>query len=121
MILRKSSLLPLLAVSPPASGYFAQVNNAHVEFAATGAIGDADAAASAAETVDDRSAMQHNTSPSLWKALENALEQKSELGYAAPKIMGDFEEWVEEFGREYENLEEKGRRMLVWLENHGEF
>ena len=28
---------------------------------------------------------------------------------------------MERFGKEYENVEEKSRRMLVWLENHGEY
>ena len=76
-------------------------------------------ASNSAETVDDRSSLQH--AQSLYAALEGALAEKSELGFAAPKIMGLFEEWVGRFGREYESLEEKGRRMLVWLENHGAF
>lgn len=120
MILRKSALLPLLLSPPPAAAYFAQVNNAHVEFVATGgAVGDAPNGA-AVETVDDRPSLQHGAA-SLWTALEGALEGKSELGYAAPRIMGLFEEWVERFGREYETVEEKGERMLIWLENHGGF
>lgn len=115
MLLRKSALIPALLTVAPASAYFAQVSNAHVEFAATGSIGQD--GSSAAETVDDRSSLQHATQ-SLWSSLEDALEKKSELGFAAPKIMELFEDWVGRFAKEYETAEEKGRRMLVWLENH---
>ena len=108
MILRKSTLLPILLSASSTTAYFSQVANAHVDFVAQGA-----------ETVDNRASLQGGV-PSLWNSLENALEQKSELGYAAPKIMSLFEEWVEKFGKEYETVEEKSRRMLVWLENHGE-
>ena len=112
MILRKSSLLPLLLSASSTTAYFAQVANAHVELVA--------GSEPSAETVDNRASLQASV-PSLWNSLENALEQKSELEYAAPKIMSLFEEWVERFGKEYENVEEKSRRMLVWLENHGEY
>mmetsp|Transcript_8165 Transcript_8165/g.12310 ORF Transcript_8165/g.12310 Transcript_8165/m.12310 type:complete len:467 (-) Transcript_8165:135-1535(-) len=105
MILRKSALLPLLLTAQTTTAYFAQVNNAHVELVAS------------VETVDDRASLQHGAA-SLWTTLEGALAHKSELGFAAPKIMKLFEEWVKRFGREYESLEEKSRRMLVWLENH---
>ena len=118
-ILRKSALLPILLSAHTTTAYFTQVNNAHVEFAATGTI-DTHTGDSTVETVDDRSSLQHTTA-SLWSALEGALEQKEDLGFAAPKIMGLFEEWVERFGKEYGTLEEKSGRMLVWLENHGVF
>lgn len=106
MILSKSTLLFLLLTAQTTTAYFAQVNNAHVEFAT-----------SAVETVDDRASLQHGTA-SLWTTLEGALAHKSELGFAAPKIMKLFEEWVEQFGKEYDGLEEKSQRMLVWFENH---
>jgi len=105
-------LLPVLLST--SSAYFAQVNNAHVEFVAAEQTNHD----STAETVDDRSSLQHSPT-SLWTALESALEEKSELGYAAPKIMSLFDDWVEEFGREYRDVEEKSKRLLVWLENHG--
>lgn len=105
-------LLPVLLST--ATAYFAQVNNAHVEFVAAEQTNHD----SSVETVDDRSSLQHSPT-SLWTALENALEEKSELGYAAPKIMSLFDDWVEEFGREYRDVEEKSKRLLVWLENHG--
>mmetsp|Transcript_26803 Transcript_26803/g.34325 ORF Transcript_26803/g.34325 Transcript_26803/m.34325 type:complete len:487 (+) Transcript_26803:44-1504(+) len=118
MILRKSTLLLLLSIGS-ANAYFAEVNNAHITQVFAASNGDAVAAAGGAgvETVDDRSSLQHGT-VSLWAALEDALEHKSELGFAAPKIMEAFEEWVVEFEREYENLQEKSKRMLIWLENH---
>ncbi|KAL7541471.1 hypothetical protein ACHAXR_011753 [Thalassiosira sp. AJA248-18] len=118
MILRKSSLLPILLSAGTTTAYFAQVANAHVEFAATGTISES--SSSGAETVDDRSSLQHSPS-SLWATLEDALKDQSNnsnLGYAAPKIMALFEDWVDKFEKEYENLEEKSKRMLVWLENH---
>mmetsp|Transcript_30342 Transcript_30342/g.52558 ORF Transcript_30342/g.52558 Transcript_30342/m.52558 type:complete len:298 (+) Transcript_30342:74-967(+) len=115
-ILRKSALLPILLSARTTTAYFTQVNNAHVEFAATGTI-DTHTGDSTVETVDDRSSLQHTTA-SLWNALEGALELQGDLGFAAPKIMGLFEEWVERFGKEYGSLEEKSGRMLVWLENH---
>ena len=43
------------------------------------------------------------------------------LRFAAPKIMEAFEEWVVEFEKEYENLQEKSKRMFIWFENHGVF
>ena len=120
MIIRiKNSALLILstAVALPASvsAYYAQVNNAHVDFISS----NTNSASSAVETVDDRSSLQHNNGASLWSTLEDALEQKKTLGYAAPKIMDLFEEWVTNFEKEYETVEEKSKRMLVWLENHG--
>jgi len=115
-MIRNFALLPVLLSAGPASAYFAQVNNAHMELVATA--GEAiDAQSGEVKTIDDRASIRHRAS-SLWSALEGALEQRSELGFAAPKIMGLFEDWVERFGREYENLEEKSKRMLTWLENH---
>ena len=114
--IKKSALLILSTAALPASvsAYYAQVNNAHVDFIAS----NSDSAATSVETTDNRSSLQHNNAASLWSTLEDALEQKT-LGYAAPKIMELFDEWVERFEKEYESVEEKSKRMLVWLENHG--
>eukprot|EP00571_Detonula_confervacea_P012958 CAMPEP_0172306044 /NCGR_PEP_ID=MMETSP1058-20130122/7197_1 /TAXON_ID=83371 /ORGANISM="Detonula confervacea, Strain CCMP 353" /LENGTH=483 /DNA_ID=CAMNT_0013017815 /DNA_START=87 /DNA_END=1538 /DNA_ORIENTATION=+ len=112
MILRKSALIPIL-LAHTANAYFAQANNAHVEFAATGGVGGTidDTTSSDTETVDASHIMIH-------AALENALQKYSKLGdYAAPKILVLFEEWIQKFGKEYDSLE-KSERMLVWLENH---
>ena len=112
--IKKSALLILSTAALPASvsAYYAQVNNAHVDFIASNSD-----SASAVETTDNRSSLQHHAS--LWSTLEDALQQKSHLGYTAPKIMELFDEWVERFEKEYETVEEKSKRMLVWLENHG--
>ena len=112
--IKKSALLILSTAALPASvsAYYAQVNNAHVDFIAS----NSDSATSV-ETTDNRSSLQHHAS--LWSTLEDALQQKSHLGYTAPKIMELFDEWVERFEKEYETVEEKSKRMLVWLENHG--
>lgn len=121
MIIRKSTLLSILLSAGSTTAYFAQVANAHVEFVATAHDDESSSsgtASSAAETVDNRSSLQSNYAPALWSTLETALQQKSELGYAAPKIMSMFNDWVVKFEKEYESLEEKSKRMLVWLENH---
>jgi len=111
MILRKSTLLLLLLT--PANGYFASVNNAHVESLLTTSGSEAD---TAPETVDAQSNFQH--SQSLWSTLEEALTSQSHLGYSVPHIMELFNSWIEVFAKEYGTTEEKGKRMLVWLENH---
>lgn len=36
-------------------------------------------------------------------------------------LRGAFLEWVEEHKRVYETVEDEMKRMLVWIENHGEF
>lgn len=120
MIIRKSTLLSILLSAGSTTAYFAQVANAHVEFVAThGDESSSGTGTASAETVDNRSSLQSNYAPALWSTLETALQQKSELGYAAPKIMSMFNDWVVKFEKEYESLEEKSKRMLVWLENHG--
>merc|ERR1719401_3183878 len=113
-LLRRSALIALLSARSGAA-YFAQVNNAHLEFAATGAL-DARGSDPAVETVD--ASRLPRAGGGLWAVLEGALSRHAPLGLAAPQIMARFEEWIAEFGREYANLEEKGRRLLVWLENH---
>ena len=112
--IKKSALLVLSTAALPAtvSAYYAQVNNAHVDFIASNSI-----SATSVETTDNRSSLQHHAS--LWSTLEDALEQKSHLGYTVPKILELFEDWIEQFEKEYETVEEKSKRMLVWLENHG--
>ncbi len=53
------------------------------------------------------------------------LMSKSEQSHVKPLIpvlleMRDlFVQWVQEFGREYESLEEELKRMKIWVENHG--
>jgi len=99
-LLRKAALFGLLSARSGVA-YFAQVNNAHLEFAATGPL-------------DGRA----DDGGGLWSILEGALARHAPLGLASPQIMARFEEWGAEFGREYASLEEKGRRLLIWLENH---
>jgi len=122
MIIRKSTALLLLLVAPSAiQAYFSQVNNAHVDFIATSEQEFDDTTVSnSVETTSNRSSLQHKTTSSLWNILEDALqkEKHTNLGYAAPTIMEHFEDWVHEYSKEYQTTEEKGKRMLIWLENH---
>ncbi|KAL3815343.1 hypothetical protein ACHAXA_002127 [Cyclostephanos tholiformis] len=37
---------------------------------------------------------------------------------ATDKMMSSFEEWATKFERVYESVEERGKRLLIWLENH---
>jgi len=112
MILQNLFLLLLLLM--PVNGYFASVNNAHIESILTTSGSEAD---TTPETVDTRSDyFQH--SQSLLSILEEALMSKSHLAYSVPHIMELFNSWIEMFAKEYGTTEKKGKRMLVWLENH---
>jgi len=99
--------------------YFSQVNNAHVDFIATEEYDDT-TPSNSVETTSNRSSLQHKTTSSLWNILEDALQQQkhTHLGWAAPKIMQKFEDWVHQYSKEYQTIEEKAKRMLIWLENH---
>jgi len=117
MIIRKSVLI-FLSVAPSATyAYFSQVNNAHVDFIATEELHDTH---NSVETTSNRSSLQHKITSSLWNILEDALQKEKHayLGYAAPTIMSLFENWVHQYSKEFQSIEEKGKRMLIWLENH---
>ena len=108
------ALLPLLSASY-ASAYFAETNNAHVEFVATSTTSET--AASSSFTVDSNSLKHH---PSHLKALEDALESHPlSIGFSAPRILELFEAWMIKFKKEYETVEER-ERLLIFLDNHGE-
>ena len=91
MLLRKTALLLL---APLASGYLADVNNAHVQL------------------------LTQNNSPDV-NNLEVLVENKLWGHHIPASIVSEFESWIEKFERKYETLAEKGGRLLVWLENHG--
>ena len=114
------ALLHLLSASY-ASAYFAEANNAHLEFVATGTTSETAAASSDTTvfTVDSNSLKHH---PSHLKALEDALAaQPPSLGFSAPHILDLFEGWMKKFKKEYETAEEKMERLLIFLQNHGEY
>lgn len=114
------ALLHLLSASY-ASAYFAEANNAHLEFVATGTTSETAAASSDTTvfTVDSNSLKHH---PSQLKALEDALAaQPPSLGFSAPHILDLFEGWMKRFKKEYETAEEKMERLLIFLQNHGEY
>ena len=116
------ALLPLLSASY-AAAYFAEANNAHLEFVATGTTSEAAASSSdtAAVTVDSNSFKHH---PDQLKALEDALAKQppsESLGISAPHILELFEGWMKKFKKEYETAEEKMERLLIFLQNHGEY
>ena len=70
-------------------------------------------------TIEDAAAVE---TTSIVAALNQALEKYPQLNLeAAPKMLKLFDEWMIEFGKEYESLEEASDRMLIWLENHGAF
>ena len=120
MVIRKSTALLLLSTAPSATyAYFSQVNNAHVDFIATEEYDD-NSSTNSVETTSNRSSLQHKTTSSLWNILEDALqkEKHTNLGWAAPTIMGHFEDWVNQYNKEFQTVEEKAKRMLIWLENH---
>jgi hypothetical protein len=113
------ALLPLLSAGY-ASAYFAETNNAHVEFVATGTTPEAASSGdTTAFTVDSNSLKHH---PSHLQALEDALKfHPPSLGFSAPHILELFEGWVTKFQKEYETVEEKMERLLIFLDNHGEY
>ena len=114
------ALLPLLSASY-AAAYFAEANNAHLEFVATGTTSEAAASSSdtTAVTVDSNSFKHH---PDQIKKLEDALStQPPSLGLSAPHILELFEGWMKKFKKEYETAEEKMERLLIFLQNHGEY
>mmetsp|Transcript_38218 Transcript_38218/g.77837 ORF Transcript_38218/g.77837 Transcript_38218/m.77837 type:complete len:105 (+) Transcript_38218:638-952(+) len=50
----------------------------------------------------------------------DVYRQLTENSVKVTALRGAFLEWVEEHKRIYENVEEEMKRMLVWIENHGE-
>lgn len=95
MILRNAALLLL---APLASGYLADVNNAHIQL-----LNEA----------------PEPEQPSGVPELEVLLQNKLWGSHTPASILLEFEAWIEKFERKYESLSEKGQRLLVWLENHG--
>ena len=99
MILRNAALLLLLVAPTLSTAYLTEINNAHIELLSNGA--------------------SANTSENV--VLEQLLENKLWGEYTASQIRDLFEEWVQRFERKYESLAEKGQKMLIWLQNHGEW
>ena len=55
-----------------------------------------------------------NVDPDMYRRLtENSVKVTA--------LRGAFTEWVEEHKRIYESVEDEMERMLIWIENHGEF
>jgi hypothetical protein len=96
MILRNAALLLL---APLASGYLADVNNAHIQLL--------------------NEAPEQPSFESSGPELEVLLQNKLWGSHTPASILSEFEAWIEKFERKYESLSEKGQRLLVWLENHG--
>lgn len=118
MILRKSTLLPiLLTTANTANAYFAQANNAHVEFVASSNGSNADGTMEEEASNASTSAAETITAAETTAAdMIEALEIDTQLNMEGARIL--FQEWMQTFGKEYTSLEEKSERMLVWLENH---
>jgi len=95
MILRNAALLLL---APLASGYLADVNNAHIQLL--------------------NEAPEQPSFESSGPELEVLLQNKLWGSHTPASILSEFETWIEKFERKYESLSEKGQRLLVWLENH---
>lgn len=59
-------------------------------------------------------------------SLEDSLQSPEMMilvessGLSTSSVVEMFENWVEKFEKEYESMEEKSKRMMIWLENHGE-
>jgi hypothetical protein len=93
MVLRKAAFL--LLAPTLTTGYFSDVNNAHVQLLHS-----------------DPVALETNN-------LELLLENKLWGDHTPSSVVAEFESWIEKFERRYETVSEKGERLLVWLENHG--
>jgi C1A family cysteine protease len=92
MVLRKAAFL--LLAPTLTTGYFSDVNNAHVQLLHS-----------------DPVALETNN-------LELLLENKLWGDHTPSSVVAEFESWIEKFERRYETVSEKGERLLVWLENH---
>ena len=86
----------LLPTSSSVLAYFAEANNAHVEFVSLSSSSSSSSASS-------------SSSSTLGSDTDNGVDF-SQL----------FEEWAHKFNKEYESLYERGTKMLNWFENHGE-
>eukprot|EP00956_Cyclotella_meneghiniana_P033358 scaffold95312_cov21-Cyclotella_meneghiniana.AAC.1 len=102
MIVRRSAALLLLLCPPLTLGYFTDVNNAHVELLLS--------------NNNEVAAAVQQQQPNLH--LEVLLQNKLWGTHTPTSILAEFESWIEKFERRYENLVEKGERLLVWLANH---
>ncbi len=119
MLIRGSLLLPFVLPTQGASAYFAQVNNAHIELVSSGSSSVAYVESAESPELNDNS---EAVVPSLEDSLQSpemmVLMQSS--GLVPSSVVEMFEKWVEKFEKEYESMEEKSKRMMTWLENHGE-
>lgn len=132
LLLSSSTLLS----SPSSSvlAYFAQANNAHVEFVAlttssSESSGGGDATAellllsALQEKIDELkdSSLEQNSVDNEGVALSlSSASAATATTTTADTVFHLFEEWARKFDKEYESLYERGNKMLVWLENHGE-
>ena len=108
----KMSRLSLLAVlAPAATAYNADANNVHLQFASSPSSGSV---SPEAEAVAARPEDEH------LQLLEEHLVTVDLPNFGtAETVLGLFEEWVGRHSRSYESAEERARRMLVWVDNHG--
>lgn len=131
MLIRGSLLLPLVLSTQSASAYFAPANDAHIQLVVSG---------SASGAIVEGNSNENEAAPEL--SIENEIEDEEEdfefvpstveMSLEAPELMvlveasglttsavlEMFEAWMEKFEKKYESIEEKTKRMLVWLENH---
>jgi len=110
----KMARLSLLAVlAPAATAYNADANNVHLQFASSPSSGSV---SPEAEAVAARPEDEH------LQLLEEHLVTVDLPNFGtAETVLGLFEEWVGRHSRSYESAEERARRMLVWVDNHGAF
>lgn len=111
-----------------ATAYFAEVNNAHVQFAATGVTSGEVATEAVVEEQKHSSSLVDEIEKAVDNVVEDAAEDAVEdavedaIGkvkkVVEAELVKKFEAWAIKFGREYESAEKKAERMLVWVENH---
>jgi len=137
----------LLPTSSSVLAYFAEANNAHVEFVSLSSSSSSSSSTLGSDTdngvdgnVVDGGKDDVLTYEEQWKIhAHSVLQMKFDswlsnsnngdapnLAAAATTTTADdiirlFEEWALKFNVEYEPLYERGNKLLVWFENHGEF
>ena len=112
----KMARLSLLAVlAPAATAYNADANNVHLQFASSPSSG----------SVSPEAEVVEEARPDLEEHLQLLEEHLVTVDLpnfgTAETVLGLFEEWVGRHSRSYESAEERARRMLVWVDNHGAF
>lgn len=149
--MKLSLLLAASSLSSPSAvaAYFAQANNAHVEFvslSSSSSSSSSETESSSSGGVDEDDEWKALLQPKLQEKLdqlnyhlssdEEGKEEEEDndiVAVAAPSstssgtstaaahsILNLFEEWTRKFDKEYESLYERGNKLLVWAENHGE-